>query len=470
MQIRNNYLYKKFSSIKTSILFLGILAVFYLAGTIFPQGGNIEDYINEGGRFVLLVKIFGLMNLFSTPLFLIVSLLLFVNLTICTWERFLILCKETPLDTGFISTHIIQLNGKDEIDEIFIKKLGFRKLYSDTSKTIMIKGLSYKWLTCLYHLGIFLCFIGFFLTYLFAFEDEIIIYPDEIKTIQPSVQSRFNKLFGKKAEELPFKVKLAEFTTEYNQMPSIDYPKERLSRLAIALGWQDKPIKYKIKDESLFPKDWKSRLMVIRDDKLIIEKIIEVNDPLEYGGFTFYQAAFEQKLKVTMDKSPIGIEVEIGKEAILPGIEDALVFKNLRVGTLFRKDGRTEKIIPSVDVYMVKGKGLMANGIKDKEKIGKLELGGYLTIEDRAVDIKEFMEATILSYRYDPGVAILWFAGILVLAAMAMRIYMTWYMIMYRIDRESKVPLLRLSIKARGLLADEAGIIRQIRHFTRKYQ
>ena len=175
MQIRNNYLYKKFSSIKTSILFLGILAAFYLTGTIFPQGGSIEDYINEGGRFVLLVKIFGLMNLFSTPLFLIVSLLLFVNLTICTWERFLILCKETPLDTGFISTHIIQLNGKDEIDEIFIKKLGFKKLYSDAGKTIMTKGLSYKWLTWLYHLGIFLCFIGFFLTYLFAFEDEIII-------------------------------------------------------------------------------------------------------------------------------------------------------------------------------------------------------------------------------------------------------------------------------------------------------
>lgn len=459
--MRNTRLYKKFSSIKTSILFLGILAVFYLTGTIFPQGGLLEDYIEKGGRFVLFVKVFGVLNLFSSPLFLIVSILLFLNLAICTLERLFVLSKETPFDTGFILSYTIPLirtqgefsYRKEAVDEVFIKKLGFARLYSDVGKTITRKGLSYKWLTWLYHVGIFLCFIGFFLTYLFAFEDEITIYPDEIKTIQPSAQSRIAKFYGKQPKELPFKLKLAEFITEYNQMPAVDYPKERLSRLAMALGWQYKPIVYRIKDDSLFPKDWKSRLMVIKDDKLILEKTIEVNAPLQYGGFTFYQAAFEQRLKITIDRSPLGIEVETGKQTMLPGIEGAFVFKNLRTGTLFKKDGTIEKIVPFVDVY------------KDKEKLGKLEFGGQLSVEDRTIGIKEFSEATILSYRYDPGAILLWFAGIMVLLAMAGRVYAPWYMIMYRIEVEGGVPLLRLSIKAQGLLADESAIIRRIRHF-----
>lgn len=463
MQIRNRWLYKKFSSIKTSILFLGLLSIFYLVGTIFPQGGDIEDYIKEGGRFVLLVKIFGLLDLFSTPLFFITAFLLFINLFICSYERFLALTSDTQVDTEFAPTHTIQLITKENIDTTFIKRLGFKKLHSYSNAAVITKGLSYKWLTWLYHIGIFLCFIGFFLTYLFAFEDEVAIYPNETKTILPSKQGRFQRLFNIKPKEFPFKIQLAEFITEYSQMPSIDYPKDKLSRLAIGLGWQGKPITYKIKEDTYFPKDWKSRLIVFKGDKLVLIKTIEVNEPLKYGGITFYQSAFKQDLKITIDNSPLAIDAEVDKEAILPGIENSIVFKNLRVGTLFKKDGTTEKIIPFVDVYMVKK---TANDKKKKEKIGKLELGSSLTVEDKEVGIKEFKEATILSYRYDPGVPLLWFAGIMALVTMALRVYFAWYRIIYRVDEEQGAPLLKLSIKTRGLLADEEGMVRQVRHYA----
>jgi hypothetical protein len=40
-------------------------------------------------------------------------------------------------------------------------------------------------------------------------------------------------------------------------------------------------------------KDYKSDLSVIRDGKEVARKIIEVNDPLHYGGYHFYQNSYD---------------------------------------------------------------------------------------------------------------------------------------------------------------------------------
>ncbi|MEE9487502.1 MAG: cytochrome c biogenesis protein ResB [Candidatus Brocadiales bacterium] len=40
-------------------------------------------------------------------------------------------------------------------------------------------------------------------------------------------------------------------------------------------------------------KDWKSTLRVIDGGEVVLEKTIEVNDPLKYGGFSFYQSSYD---------------------------------------------------------------------------------------------------------------------------------------------------------------------------------
>ena len=40
-------------------------------------------------------------------------------------------------------------------------------------------------------------------------------------------------------------------------------------------------------------KDWKSKLRIVEGGKTVAEKTIEVNDPLKYGGYTFYQASYD---------------------------------------------------------------------------------------------------------------------------------------------------------------------------------
>ena len=482
--IRENKIYKRFASLKTSCIFLGILIGFYIIGTIFPQGAGLDDYIKSGGGFTSFVIFFDLLSIFNTPGFLIVVSLLSINLTICAFEIFLILRSQrktvseglqfTPQFT-FPLDIIQQLEDTGEIvKEIFKKEMGF------TEKTftcpeinprlflsginIMEKGWSYRWLTWGYHLAILFCFFGFFMTYIFAFEDGITLYPGEAATIKPAATNRWNKSWGNKPQELDFKLMLDEFITEYNQFPKLDYPADKLSRLAIAMGWKDP--KYLLKDESYSPKDWKSRLKVIKGKQVVLEKTIEVNDPLSYQGITFYQAAYKQMLKIQIDDSPISFETETEKELIIPGIDGMLKFGELITGTLFKKDGGTEKIKTFTEAALIRKD---KSGTIETEKLGKLEHDGNLYIDDKRISLKEFKEASVLSYRYDPGAAILWWSGVTLLIAMALRVFGAWYRIIYRLEEKDGMPHLLLKIKTRGLMADEERLIKRLKYSLEKW-
>src|SRR3989337_3120789 len=472
--IRESKLYRKFASLKTSIILRGLLVGFYIMGTIFPQGGQVDEYINAGGRFISFVIFFNLLNIFTTPGFLIISLLLFVNLATCTFERFLVLWRqrttlaEEPLFTPSLMLPIdinpLLEDPAESIREILRKELGFREQASGSSSSsgtlVMEKGWSYRWLTWVYHLAILLCFLGFLLTYLFACEDEITLYPEEATAVKPVKINRWNKSWGGSPAELDFKLMLKEFITEYNQIPVLDYPVDRLSRLAVGMGWKDPT--YILKDSSYFPKDWESRLKITKGKQEILEKTIEVNDPLHFEGITFYQAAYKQDLKIQVDDNPILLETETGKELIVPGIDGMLKFGTLKTGTLFKRDGSIEKIKPFVEAALMKKDSA---GKTETEKLGKLEQHGSLFIENKQISFKEFKEASILTYRYDPGVPILWLAGILVLSAMSLRGFGAWYRIVYRVEeREGKAPHMLLNIKTKGLMAEEAKLVRRLKY------
>ena len=469
-KIRETKLYKRFVSLKTSCILFLILVGFYIMGTIFPQGAQLDDYIRSGGKFTSLVIFLDLLNIFNTPGFLIIALLLFINLTICTFERFLTLRsqKKAIAEDGLLTpayTFPLDINqqlesAEESVWETFKKELRFKEKASPTHGIyIMEKGWSYRWLTWIYHLAILFCFFGFLLTYLFAFEDELTLYPGEATAIKPAAISRWNKSLGNSPQELDFRLELAEFITEYNQLPKLDYPADKLSRLAFALGWKDP--KYTLKNESYFPKDWKSRLKVIKGGLAVLEKTIEVNDPLYYHGITFYQAAYNQNLKIQVDDNPILFETESGKELIIPGIEGMLKFGTVRTGTLFKKDGSIEKIKPFTEVALIKKD---SNRKIETENLGKLEQDGGIYIDNKRISMREFKEVSILSYRNDPGVPILWWSGIVVLLAMSLRIFGAWYRIIYRIEEKDGMPHLLMKVKTRGLMADEARLIKRLQH------
>ncbi|MFQ5862900.1 MAG: cytochrome c biogenesis protein ResB [Candidatus Brocadiales bacterium] len=80
-------------------------------------------------------------------------------------------------------------------------------------------------------------------------------------------------------------------------------------------------------------KDWKSTLKVVEAGKVMAEKTIEVNNPLKYGGYTFYQASYDPEnpkisgLQVTRD--PGVMLVYVGFSTLCFGITFIFYLKPL---------------------------------------------------------------------------------------------------------------------------------------------
>lgn len=456
---------KTLSSIKTSIYSLGALALLYMVGTIFPQGGDIGEYAKAGGKYVAFVSFFDLLDFFSSPVFLLAALLLLLNLVVCTYKRYAPLFAKRAFPRTFEPTHSFKLthdyaDALIEARRVLHEKLGFRLVSKDNEWIVMEKGLSRGWLTWLYHAGIVLCFFGLILSYLFAFEGEMTLKPRIPQIVAPPTTGRLASLYQKTAGPAGFSLYLDGFSTEYIQHPALDYPKDKASRLAIGLGW--KGPEYSMKDDPMTPKDWRSSLRVLKGGNTVKAQTIEVNDPLRYGGYTFYQAGYEQTLRIRVDFNPIALETKADGELMVPGLDTPLRFGTVRTGTLYRLDGAVEKILPFTTVKaVVKGP---SNG-KRTEDLGKLELGGSIVVDGRRVSLSDFEESPVLSYRYDPGVRVLWWGGAFVLIVMCLRFYGRFYTVAYAVDESDRIVCLNLHIVSKGLLADSERLAGKIGYY-----
>ncbi len=333
--------------------------------------------------------------------------------------------------------------------------LGFKLVSKDSEWIIMEKGLPYRTLTWVYHAGIAACFIGFALSYLFAHEDVITLWPGSPARIAPKSSGIVQYLYRDNAPESRFSLVLDEFSTEYLTAARLDYPKDKLSRLAIGLGW--KRPEYRPKADPLVVRDWKSRLRVVEDARTTAEKTIEVNDPLKYDGYTFYQMGYEQKLKVRVDDNPLPLEARIDEEFFIPGSETPLKFSELRAGTLYRPDGAKEELTP----YAMVSFSRKAEGASKEEPV-KLGLNSAVQVDGRILTLVDFEEGSQLSYRYDPGATLLWWAGIVALIAMFLRFYGYWYMVAYRVEESEGMAFLDVNISSKGIFADEKKLVARL--------
>jgi hypothetical protein len=458
--------YSRLASISTSLYLLGITAFFYTLGTIFPQGGDLGEYAEAGGSFVFFVKIFSLLELFSSPLFLIAAFLLFLNLLVCVYDRYFALRTPEPMPDDFSPDHTFLLtqdmiDAKIEVRRVFREDLGFTLLSKGRTWVAMEKGPPRRFLTWLYHLGIAVCFIGFTLTYLFAYEGTTTLWPGSPDTIEPETGGRAQRLLKRPPRETSWSLVLDGFSTEYVEKPDLDYPEDKISRLAVGLGWMAP--RYEMRG-GLAAGGWRSELRVIADNRTVLSKTMEVNDPLEYGWYTFYQIAFEQRLKVRIDGSPIPVEAETDTEVFIPGVTPTLKFKTLRTGTLNRLDGTVEEIIP----YTTVSRAVEIAGKKDFVDIGRLSLDGTLAIDGRDITIAGVSEGSTLSYRFDPGVPVLWWSGIFVLIVMCVRFYGSWYLAAYSLDEIDGIVKLRVHISTGGVLADRGKLAKRLEYFLTK--
>ena len=249
-----------FNSVKLAIVLIIIITCASVLGTLIPQMRTPAEYAARYGQLAPLFLRLQLTNLYHSRWFITLLLLISLNIIVCTLTRLSPKIKKT-------------LHPNLEFDQKSINVLKIRESYRKNwsmarTKQELKKGLS----SSLYRLKeeeskgrVFLLarkkILGLFGSDIVHLGLLIILTGGIISGIGGFRES----LTFSEGQTLPvaradFQLKLDKFETEF-------YPNGSV-------------------------RDWKSTLTVLENGKDILSKTVEVNHPLSYKGFVFYQNSY----------------------------------------------------------------------------------------------------------------------------------------------------------------------------------
>lgn len=265
---RNSFLqkfYEFFTSLKTAILLMIILALVSIVGTLIPQAKEEMFYLREyGPNLYRIFKLLGFTDLYHNWFFILLLFLLSLNVFLCfikslnrkleNLKRDKKISATEKLIKGMKNNAKLEFPGKlSRAKEIIFDRLKSKRFKineSTSGDNISIKaskGLLGQFGAEVIHLGILVIILGAFVGTVFGFKGFIVMNEGEQKFIP----------------EGGFVLKLDKFAIEFYK------------------GTQK-------------PKDYFSTLSVLENDKEVLTKRIEVNDPLRYKGIWFYQSSYGQ--------------------------------------------------------------------------------------------------------------------------------------------------------------------------------
>ena len=454
--IRKSFFYRKLSSTKTTIFLLFLLSLLYLIGTVFPQEVEVKEYVDAGGRFVFAAQHLGLLHIFRTPLFFLTGALLSLNALFCTLERVRsLLNKTSSRDVKNMDEEgetLTQSMGK-EMEET-LKSRGYRlknrKSHRGGLSLTFKKGFDLSLLSILYHGGIFIAILAFFHTHYYAFENTLTLFPG--KSVEVSVQG---------GEKAPFSLKLNRFRTLYVDNPEFHFPEKGLQRISAILSPSGVKGSFSMGKKRVAVSDWLSDLSVMEKGREVLKKEIQVNDPLRYRGFTFYQMGYMQE--ITIESGGKVMTVESGRPFSLRKGGEKFILSSLRHGEVRTVEGKIRSLPPGLSLYRA---GKTAEGRWKKEGKGlDIKRGERKLIGGRGVTFQSFREASILSYRIDPAASLLSTISYPIVLFILLCLTLSRKTIRVRIDGKGEA---ELSCVTKGAFSSKEKEKREIVEFCRK--
>lgn len=474
-------LYDIFSSTKTSIILFGILLLFYLVGNVLPYGGDYAQ-IKATGLALKIIKGLDLLNVYSGPWFLGVTGLFFLNLCLCTYKRFMWILKirqPAMLSVSTLLAHKATMGftlpyspeeATRRIEEFFSKRLFFRKpanlLGEVHSGGVFEQGfIHYVWLSLSYHISVILTVIGAVVTFMFAFESNLTIYlgePVEVATVSKDI--KWNKYAGAgKDLEVPpeakFRLGLEEFSIKYTQKPGIEgFPAKGFGpRLKETL----KPggLVVSSKEDAFYAVEYASRIVVYNGGAPEKEITVKVNEPLRHRGLTFYQSAYDYRFDLFANE--IKVEPDANGKYNLPGVEGEFSTQQVISGTLLLKDGSTCTIRPFVKLVYTPGEGQSPERPSRPETF-KIYEGQTKEIKGAQVEVEKIRAGTVLSYRHDPGVLLLWIAAPVLFFGMLFRTWGRWLRASYIVQKAPEGSRVYVQLQRAGIFGGEARLMEKL--------
>ncbi|MFW6132192.1 MAG: cytochrome c biogenesis protein ResB, partial [Candidatus Aminicenantaceae bacterium] len=249
-----------FSSVKLTIILLILIIILLILGTLIPQNRNYEEYVTRYGQISTLLIKLGLTRIYHSLGFIILLFLFSLNLIFCSLNRLSPKLRKTfhpkieisekslssfKINEGFyLKPHL--KDAKEEIKKILSlnhykvkeKKIRNRTFLLARKRTLGLFGSD------IVHAGLFIIVFGGIISSIWGVKMNLDLCEGQTSSVPGSQYS----------------LKLEEFRIEF-------YPNNQV-------------------------KDWKSKLTLIEDEKLILTRTIEVNHPLAYKGFVFYQSSY----------------------------------------------------------------------------------------------------------------------------------------------------------------------------------
>jgi len=290
-------LIKLLSSVKLAITLLIIITLASLIGTLIPQQRSLDEYFARYGQLAHFLQIIQFTKLYQSWWFLALLFLFALNVIVCTLNRLSPKLKRAlrpRLEVEAKEVGVLKVKDKlnknltlAEAREGLKRELSSRHYrLREREKENRVFLLARKKTLGLFgadvvHLGLLIILAGGITSGLAGFKEYLTFSQGKVLDVS-------------KAD---FKLRLDKFETEYYANGSV--------------------------------RDWKSTLTVIEKEKPVLSKVVEVNHPLSYKGFVFYQSSYgwdwtntwlEVLVKKNSDPSFLKkIEAKVGESVRLEG-------------------------------------------------------------------------------------------------------------------------------------------------------
>ncbi len=315
-------IWKLFASIQLTIVLLLSLAATSVIGTLIPQNAEPAAYISAYGETVFrFFWVLGLFDMYHSWWFQLLMLMLAANVIVCSADRISaqrkILLVRRP---HFRAERFRSLPEHEAFDEsrppaelqslfapVFAKRLrsvqvepadaGFR-MFGETGRWTRFGVYAV-------HLSVVLLLIGGLIGSLFGFDGFVNIREGD--TVQQVTLRGTGERLG-----LPFAIRCNDFSVTFYETGA--------------------------------PKEFRSSLTILENDREVLQKDIIVNDPLRHRGISIFQSSYgsvpAEEAVLSFTSQATGMiytrEARIGKEIVLPENLGTFVLRELSHNALFR--------------------------------------------------------------------------------------------------------------------------------------
>ncbi|MGB9499889.1 MAG: cytochrome c biogenesis protein ResB [Dissulfuribacterales bacterium] len=308
--------WKFFTSVKLSVFILLSLAVTSIIGTVIPQNENPILYLRKYGEFRFsLFNALDLFDMYHSLWFRFLLCMLTVNIVVCSINRLSVTWKIIfPKTPKFTINRFRKIKNRQEWTSNSTPetlKTAYAPYLEKRFKTFLVepaengyhlfaeKGRWTRLGVYVVHLSIMFMVIGGLIGSIFGFDGYVNIPEKE------SVSSIFLQNSEAK-KELGFEIRCNDFNISFY--------------------------------DSGMPKEYRSSLSIIKNNKEVIKKEIIVNDPLRYSGINIFQSSYGQtpgnKLKVTFTERASDLKYEkqavMGEPVKMPGNKGILRIEDFK--------------------------------------------------------------------------------------------------------------------------------------------